>query len=151
LGKLEAVEAGVWKSVVLNHPCFLVSAVELPVDDDSLPLHVLGVESLERQVAVGQFVLEAAERLHAYGSMFAALHPAAWKEVETMAKTRRGGLDFDLSPIVEGMGLKKVIEQIGKKDVLEQMDVKDILENLTPAKRRELRRRLSAESDRERK
>jgi hypothetical protein len=164
MGRLDAIGQGVWKSAVLGHPCFLVSAADLPVDEDSLPLHLLGLEPLEQQVEVGQFVIEVSERLEAYGGLFAALHPAAWKEVKAMARTKRAGLQFDLRPIVEELGLEKLIEQIGKKEVIEQigkkevikqigkkdllaqMDVDDILKNLPPAKRRELLRRVNAET-----
>jgi hypothetical protein len=119
----------------------------------------------EQEMAVGQFVIEEANRLETYGSMFAAFHPAAWKEVETMAKTRQRGLQFDLRPIIEEMGFDKVIEQMGGKEkVLEyfglkqktkesarkqpiaEMEIETILANLTPAQRRQLRRRLSEEA-----
>jgi hypothetical protein len=74
--------------------------------------------------------------------MFAALHPAAWKEIFAMAKTNRGGPEFDLQPIVETMGLRKVIEKLGKEEVIEEL-----LASLTPAKLRELQLLLSAESE----
>lgn len=117
------------------------------MDEDSLPLHVLGVEPLEQQLLVGQFVVGVEERLEAYGGTFAALHPAAWKEVKAMAKTKRRGLDFDLSPIVEELGLERVIEKIGKKKVIEHLRIKDIMANLTQAQRRELRRQLDTEAE----
>ncbi len=63
-----------------------------------------------------------------------------------MARTKRQELYFDLRPIVEEMGLDKVIEQLGKKKLLEGMAIDDILANLSPTKRRELQRRLSAEA-----
>jgi len=91
---------------------------------------------------VGKFLIEAVERLDIYGGMFAALHPAAWKEILAMAKTKRGGPEFDLRPIVETMGLRKVIEKLGKKEVIEEL-----FANLTPAKRRELQHLLSAASE----
>jgi Mg/Co/Ni transporter MgtE len=128
-----------------------------------MALHVLGIEPLEQQVAVGKFVVDAVVRLETYGSTFAALHPAACKEIETMARTKRA-LEMDIRPVVDFVGLaeliekigkkkiiqqlgkQEIIQQLGKKDVLEQMDVDDIMENLPPHKRRELLRRLNAES-----
>jgi hypothetical protein len=151
----------------------------------------LSRQPFQQEVAVGQFVIGAAERLAAYGSTFAALHPAAWKEVETMARTKRQPFKVDLGPVVDLVGLdsvieqigekeiiehlgekkviqqlgekkvieqlgekkvieqlgeKKIIQQLGKKHVLEQLNIDDIMENLPPAKRRELQRRLNAES-----
>jgi hypothetical protein len=63
-----------------------------------------------------------------------------------MAKSKRREIYFDLRPIVEEMGVAKIINQLGKKDVVDQLEVDDILENLTPAKRRELLRRMTAEA-----
>jgi hypothetical protein len=63
-----------------------------------------------------------------------------------MAKTKRGGLDFDLQPIVEAMGMHKVIEKLGERQLVEEIGIDRILANLTPAQRRELRRRFDAES-----
>jgi hypothetical protein len=127
-GHLEALEDGVWRSTALQHPCFLVSAANLPVDEDSLPLHVLGQEPVGQQVAVGQFLVAAAKRVESYGGVFAALHPAAWKEVKAMARSK--GLDWDLRPIVEELGLDKVIEKLGKKEVIEQIGKKEVIEQI---------------------
>jgi hypothetical protein len=63
-----------------------------------------------------------------------------------MAKTRRGELDFDLRPIIEEMGWARIIEKLGKKELIEEIPIDDLVANLSPAKRKELRRRLSAES-----
>jgi hypothetical protein len=65
--------------------------------------------------------------------------------VKATAKNKREKFELDIRPSVEFLGLEKVIDQIGKKQLLEQLDVDDILANLTPAKRRELQRRLAAE------
>jgi len=46
LGRLEACSAGVWRATVLGYSCLLVSTVDLPVDEDSFPLHVLGIALL---------------------------------------------------------------------------------------------------------
>jgi hypothetical protein len=142
LGRLEEVDNGIWRSTVLGHPVVLLSTVDLAVDEDSLPLHVLGIESMEQQVAVGQFLIETAARADKYGGHFAAFHGTAWEEVLKMARNKRGGLEFDLRPIVETMGMGKVIEKLGEDEVLEEL-----LARLSPAKRRKLQRRLNAESD----
>ncbi len=148
LGRLNELDNGIWSSAVLSHPIFLVSTVDLPVDDDSLPLHVLGIEPMEQQIAVGQFVIETTERADKYGGHFAAFHEAAWEEVMKMAKRKRGGLEFNLRPIIESMGMRKIIEQLGEKQLVEEIGIDRFLANLTPAQRRELERRVAAESER---
>jgi hypothetical protein len=134
--------AGVWRGWLLGHPVYLVSTVDLPVDDDSLPLHVLAQEPQEQERQVGGYLVETPERLDAYASLFAVLHPVAWKEVKAMARQRRPGLTIDLRPAVEDLGLDEVIRQIDAKAILERMNIDTILANLPAAKRKELARRL---------
>ncbi len=78
--------------------------------------------------------------------------PCLWKEMETMAKSSRRSMDFDIRPVVEYMGVKKAIDQIGeetlirslsKKKMVEQLDVDDIVANLSPSKRQKLTERLA--------
>jgi hypothetical protein len=88
------------------------------------------------------------------------LHPKAWKEVEAMARAARKGLNIDIRPAVEILGLDKVIEQagidrviaqvgidrmiaeLGEKEVIKRIGLERWLANLSPAERRELKRRL---------
>jgi hypothetical protein len=145
---------GVWHGRVLGHPVFLVSTVDLPVDDESLPLHVLAAEPPAREREVGQFLTATAERLAAYGGVFSVFHQATWREVEAMAQRNRRTLTIDISPVVETLGLEEVIRQIGAekvlreigpKKVMDQLDVQTIWDNLPASKRRQLRRLVGEE------
>jgi hypothetical protein len=163
---------GVWHGRVLGHPVFLVSTADLPVDDYSLPLHVLAAEPPAREREVGEFLTATEERLAAYGGVFSVFHQATWREVKAMAQRSRRTLTIDISPVVETLGLEEVIRQIGKdniirrigkesfirqfgedevlreigpKKVVEQLDVRTIWENLPAAKRRQLKRLLAEE------
>jgi hypothetical protein len=123
----------------------------LPVEEDSLPLHVVGIEpaTVERQVA--KLVVEQPELLARYGGFLAGLHSKVWKEFEAMARTAKRELKFDLRPAIESLGLRTVLEQVGvdrviealgKKEVIRRIGVDDILANLSPAERQALKRRL---------
>jgi hypothetical protein len=163
---------GVWHGRVLGHPVILVSTVDLPIDDESLPLHVLAAEPPAREREVGQFLTATEQRLAAYGGVFSVFHQATWREVEAMAQRSRRALSIDISPVVETLGLEEVIRQIGEervirqigrekvirqigegevlreigpKKLVEHLDVQTILENLPPAKRRQLKRLLAEE------
>jgi hypothetical protein len=63
LSGLEVLGAGLWRGTVFGHPFVLVSVADLPVDEDSLPLHVLGVEPADKERQVGRFLAEQAQRL----------------------------------------------------------------------------------------
>ena len=68
-----------------------------------------------------------------------------------MARTPGKGLKIDLRPAIETLGLDFVIEQIGpdrviealgEKEVIKRIGLERLLANLSPAERRELKRRL---------
>jgi hypothetical protein len=163
LGALDG-GAGLWRGRALGFSCVLVSTVDLPVDEDSLALHVLGREPLDKEREVGRLVTGQADWLQVYRGVFATLHAPVWKEMKAMAKSTRAKMEFDIRPAVEYMGLeevirqigekavieqigeKAVIEQIGKKKVLEQFDVADILANLPASKRQQLLRELASQA-----
>jgi hypothetical protein len=155
LSNLQATGPGLWWAIVLGHPVYLVSTVDLPVDDDTLPLHVLAQESPERERQVGEFVVASPERVETYGGMFSVLHEAAWKEVETMARRSRRDFERDIAAalirqageevVIRELDKKKIIRQIGAKHIVEALDPETIVANLPPAKRRELKRLLSKE------
>jgi hypothetical protein len=121
------------------------------VEADSLPLHVVGQEPAATERQVAQLVLEQPRLQELYGGWLASLHPTVWKEVEAMARAAGKALLFDIRPAIEMLGLAKVIEQVGldrviaevgKKEVIKRIGLDDILANLSPAERRELKRRL---------
>jgi hypothetical protein len=151
LGPLEALGAGVWRGRVLRRPVILVSSAELPVDEDSLVLHLLSEEPPEAELAAARFLVEQPELWQLYGPWWPYLHPGTWTEVEAMAKEAGWDPKIDLAPLldfidleqaIELAGLDRVIEHFGKKTLLKKMSIDDLLENLSPAERRELKRRL---------
>ena len=144
--------AGVWHSTVLGHPVLLVSGRDLPVEEASLPLHLVAREAAETEQAVARLVAGRPELWERYGGWLASLHPAAYEDVQGMARQTREPLRLDLTPIVESMGMDWVIEQLGVKRVIEQLGarrvidglggVKQLYAELTPEERRQLMRLL---------
>jgi hypothetical protein len=83
-----------------------------------------------------------------------------WKEIAAMARRSRRTLTIDFRPAVEAVGLaelirqvgeeelvreigrKKILRQIGAKNIVEELGLEAILAQLSPAKRRELKRLL---------
>lgn len=160
LGSLEALGPGLWRSQLLLRPVFVVSSVHLPVEEDSLPLHIVGLEPMASEREMAKLVLERPELQERYGGWLASLHPAVWKEIEAMARSTKRQLVFDIRPAIESLGLERVIEQVGLERVIEQVGLERVIEqigekeivkrigidgflaNLSPAERRELKRRL---------
>jgi hypothetical protein len=151
LGRLVALGPGLWRSRALGHLVWLISTFDLPVEGDSLPLHLVGREPLDTERQVARFVVERPELQQRYGGWVASLHPAAWKEIEAMAKAAGKALPMDLRPAIETVGLNYVLEpvgidrvlkEVGDKEVVQRMGLERILASLSPAERRELKRRL---------
>jgi hypothetical protein len=169
LGQLDVHSPGVWRCTILQHLVFLVSTVALPVDEDSLPLHVVGKEPPEKEKAVADLVVAQPALWQQYGSVFATLHPSIWEEVRFMARTSGKKFQFDFRPAikhlglnyvieqvgvkpiideigikraVEEMGLKRVVDEVGVKRVIEEVGLDALLAHLTPSQRQELKRRL---------
>jgi hypothetical protein len=160
LGSLESLGPGLWRSRVLGRPVLLVSSVDLPVEADSLPLHLVGSEPLQTELEVARLVLERPELQRRYAGWVASLHPAAWREVEGMARATGKRLQIDLRPAIESLGLRHVLEQVGirrvldevgirrvldevgEKEIVKEIGLERILASLSAAERRELKRRL---------
>jgi hypothetical protein len=151
LGRLDALGPGLWRCRLLERLIFWVSSIDLPVEADSLPLHVVGREPLATERQGARLVLDQPGLQQLYGGWLASLHPTAWKEIEAMARIAGKRLNFDIRPAIESLGLDRVIERVGLDRVIEQVGAKELIKrigldrllaSLSPAERRELKRRL---------
>ena len=52
LGELEVLAEGVWRARLLQRSLVLVSGRELPVERDSVPVHLLGKEPLPNKIGI---------------------------------------------------------------------------------------------------
>jgi hypothetical protein len=105
--------------------------------------------------------VEQPELQQRYGGWMASLHSSAWKEIEAMVrKAGKGYLKIDLEPaidamgvdriietlgvkrVIEGIGADRLIEALGSKRFIEELGLEDLLANVSPADRRELKKRL---------
>jgi hypothetical protein len=116
--------------------------VQVPVEENSLPLHLIGKEPRETEEAVAQFVAARPELWQLYGGWLATLHPEAYRGVLSMAKGTKEKFDFDLESLVETMGLDWVIQKLGVERVIGQLPVEQICAALTPRQRQQLKRLL---------
>jgi hypothetical protein len=150
LGEVEAQGPGVWRCGALRRLVFLVSGVELPVDRDSLPLHIVGDEPAPTGRRVAEFLAAHPALWDEYSGFLATMHPDLWEEVRAMSKTtgKRRKFDFYILPVIEEMGLERVIEQVGLERVIEAVGVERVVRakglpwlvsQLTPEERRQLK------------
>lgn len=130
LGILEPLGPGLWCCRLLGRLLFWISSVDLPVEEESLPLHLVGREPLKTERQVARLVSEQDELQERYSGWLASLHPAAWREVEAMSRTAGKKLKLDLRPAIEYLGLDRVIEQVGLDRVIEQVGRDRVIEEM---------------------
>jgi hypothetical protein len=130
VGPLEAQGPGVWRGEVCQRPVILVSGGHLPVEQDSLPLHILGQETLAGQRQVVGLLADRPVLWQEYSAWLATLHPELWEEIKAMGKTRGRKFGFHLGPVIEEVGLKNVIEEVGLNRVIEQVGLKRVFEQV---------------------
>jgi hypothetical protein len=130
---------------------YLVSRDGLPVDRESVPLHLVTEEPWERVQALVREVVRQPGFWEVYGAWLAQLHANVWEEIQQMIRTLGTEPNLDLRPLIAQVGLKQVIDQVGLKQVLETVDVGEViaalesdwfLTKLTPEQIQELKRRL---------
>jgi hypothetical protein len=134
---------------------WVVSRDQLPVDRESVPLHLVTQEPEERQLLVAQEVVRQSGYWNLYGSWLAYLYPNQWEEVQRMLRTLGNEPTLDLRPLIDLVGLKAVIDQVGLKRLIDQAGLKqvvdvagpeqvlaELLPRLTPEQLQELKRRL---------
>jgi hypothetical protein len=137
-GGLDEVGEGLWQGTVLRRPVFLVSGADLPVERDSLPLHLVGKGSAETEHEVARFLVEHPKLWHEYGGWLAAFHQGAYQEVEAMAKTKRRNFEFNLEPLIETMGVEAIVKAVGAEAVIKALTSGKALKELSPETCREL-------------
>ncbi len=151
LGGLNQIDEGIWRSQILDRYLFFVSGVDLPVDHDSVPFHILGVETAKKEEEAASLIANDEMLWEMYSQFLGSLHSSTLKELIAMAKTARNGPKFQIKPLVEFMGMQETITQIGEDQVLDHFasDPKRMkkalaffLNRLSNSEREEIRRKL---------
>jgi hypothetical protein len=120
---------GLWRGVIWRHPVYLVSGANLPVESDSLPLHILASGTKGEKRPVVELLARRPALWQRYSSWLATLQPELWEEIRSMGKTR-SKFGFHLGPVIEEVGLKQVIEEVGLKRVIEEVGLKRVIEEV---------------------
>jgi hypothetical protein len=140
LGELEVLAAGVWRGRLLQRPLLLVSGGDLPVERESLPVHLLGKEPLPNTPGLAQLLGSQPDLWNLFGSWVVTKHPAIWEEMQHMARAKQSPYTIDWHRLVEAMGEEEFGRQVGH--LLKEIPAQKWLAHLTPKERRELLRQL---------
>lgn len=133
---------GLWRGRVGGHPVWLLSYRDVPVEEDTIPLHLL-----DRQPAaprqLGELVMRRQELLQRFGMWLHALQPTLWAEVQHMASST-GIIDWEalgkttnlgevvrfLPPqtVIDELGVQRAIEVIGLQRVIDTAGLPRVIE-----------------------
>jgi hypothetical protein len=143
---------GLWRGRVWGHPVWLVAARDLPVEADTVPLHLLDIDP-PAPAAVGTLVLQNEELQRRFATWLVALQPLLWEEMRHMAETGAPGsgiIDWEavsrvvnldeavrfLPPehVMQVLGIQRAIEAVGLPRVIEAVGLPRVIEAVGPAK-----------------
>ncbi|HJT76891.1 MAG TPA: hypothetical protein VJ739_06775 [Gemmataceae bacterium] len=141
LGELQAASPGVWRTRLLHRSLVLVSSRDLPVERDSVPLHLLGTEPLPNTPALAHLLGSQQDLLALYGSWILTTHPALMKELRRMGRAKKPPFTIDVTRLVDELGWEEVIRQLGIDHIVNEVGIDGLLAGLTPKQREELLRR----------
>ena len=160
LGPSISLGDGLWRAQVLERVVFLLSRDVLPVERDSVPLHLVSREPMDRELALAREVVGQPGFWDLYGPWLAFLHPAIWEEVQRMVRASGTEPTLDLRPLIElvgyeqamdqldlkrildALGAKRIVDEFGLKRLLSEVDLRSMASQLTPEEREELIRQL---------
>jgi hypothetical protein len=131
-GAPEALGEGLWRCPALGRMLYLVSRDGLPVDRESVPLHLVTEEPLERVQALARELVRQPGFWETYGGWLAQLHPNFWQELQQMIREMGTEPNLDLRRVIDLVGLKQVIDQVGLKQVIDQVGLQRVLETVEP-------------------
>jgi hypothetical protein len=119
---------GLWRGRVWGHPIWLVSARDLPVEADTVPLHLLDRDP-PAPMAVGQLVLQDEELQRRFANWLSALQPLLWKEIRHMSdKGTLGTGIFDWEAIGQITNLDEVVRILPPEHVIQVVGVQRAIE-----------------------
>jgi hypothetical protein len=140
---------GLWRGRVFGHPFWLVSYRDVPVEEDTIPLHLLDREP-DVPLALGKLIVSRQELLQRFAMWLHALQPGLWEEIRAMASTATGIIDWEalgkttdlyeviriLPPegVIQVLGVQRAVEAIGLPKVIEAVGLPKVIEAVGPEK-----------------
>jgi hypothetical protein len=126
---------GLWRGSVWNHPVWLLSYHDVPVEEDTIPLHLLDSEPNVPR-SLGELVVQRQELLERFAMWLRALQPELWKEIRHMASTVRDriidwealGEITNLEEVLPFIPSDRVVAVIGRERLIETMGLAQIIE-----------------------
>jgi hypothetical protein len=130
VGKFAPLGAGLWRCEILGHSVFLVSGKDLPLEEDSVPLHLIGQEAPEAGQALAEFVVARPGLWHLYQDWLGVFHEPAYRRVVSMARTKTEKIQISFEPLIERIGMPELIRRLGLKRVVDAAGLKRVIDEV---------------------
>src|SRR3984957_19424490 len=131
---------------IMERPVYMVDAEALPVDEDSVPLHLLEPQPSEKAMMAARLVVKEPSLWKYFHLLAGSSHPSILEEILAMARTlkKRPKLDIKQYPnlaeallqAIPQLDVKEVIHEIGVKPVLDELLSQMLASDLADLKRR---------------
>ena len=130
LGDIEEASPGVWRSQILRRSLFLVDGRAVPVDRESVALHLTGEESRAIDQELARVIVDEPGYWELYGPLLGVLHPSIFAEASRMAKAKGKSRGLDLRPFVEKIGLKEYLSVVDMHEAMKTVAPKKMVKDL---------------------
>jgi hypothetical protein len=124
---------GLWTGQVWGHPVYLVSYRDVPVEEDSIPLHLLDRDP-GAPTELGELIAGREELARRFVTWLYSLQPTVWEEIRHMASTQTGPRIFEWEKIAKYADLGEVIRVIPPERVIQMLGVDRAIEVIGPEK-----------------
>jgi hypothetical protein len=138
---LSEYRQGVWRGTSVGRAIYLVSASDLPVEEDSLPLQVLGSRSAEMERELGRLIVSQPELRELYGAWYGGLHPLIQQELEAMGKSSKREPVFDPKWMIEQHGPEEALRRLkamGAWELVKPKDQQKLLKQVLEASKKSI-------------
>lgn len=158
LGPTEPILPGLWRCRILGFVLFLVAGEELPVDRDSIPLHLIGREPPEKELAVARLILTNQSLHQLYGEqlIYRYLRPEGTQMDDKFTMKLKEAIPIFVKQlgweqtleqlgrkeILDAIGLETVIKECGARNIVKHIGLDQFLTNLSPEERSALKQKL---------
>jgi hypothetical protein len=139
-GELRVVGKGLWRGQVVGRPIWLVSNRDVPIHQETIPVHLVSDEPPTAVRELAEIVAITETSWESFGSWLGTAYPLLWKEIQIMAKKKDKG-DIDWNAVWDNVfdePVKKRVFQafLEKMDTLPSNQLDDILRRVQLAKKK---------------
>jgi hypothetical protein len=132
LGEGEELGRGVWRWRLAGRSLILVSNRDVPVERDTVPVHLLASEPPDTARELAREVVSQPDLWPLYGGWLAVRFPDLWPEVQQMAHRGRQSPVIDFRPLIEKMGMDEFVRHVDLEFLMNKLGAERLMQAVGP-------------------